>query len=263
MNFLKSELKLLLKLITELNTKVVILFITSALLLIASHYSAAYYIPSEIAKNIPFINGIRKDFREYILWFTSDIFILLVIPLLIIKFFFKEKIRDYGIQFGASSIGLKYCLLFIIPMIVIIWFVSGSENITNYYPTLKSAVYSWQLFIAFQSSLLIYMIAWEFFWRGFLFFGLEEKFGIYAILIQMIPFVLLHQGKPFIESVGAVFGGIALGYLAYRTRSIWYGIIIHFVVITFMDFISIIRIRSSDFGVEFRTLTEFISDLFL
>ena len=103
----------------------------------------------------------------------------------------------------------------------------------------------------------------EAFWRGFLFFGLEEKFGIYAILIQMIPFVLLHQGKPFIESVGAVFGGIALGYLAYRTRSIWYGIIIHFVVITFMDFISIIRIRSSDFGVEFRTLTKFISDLFL
>jgi hypothetical protein len=53
-------------------------------------------------------------------------------------------------------------------------------------------------------------------------FGLKEKFGFYAVLIQMIPFVILHNGKPELETFGAIAGGIALGILALRTKSFYY-----------------------------------------
>ncbi|KAB2843393.1 MAG: CPBP family intramembrane metalloprotease, partial [Melioribacteraceae bacterium] len=66
-------------------------------------------------------------------------------------------------------------------------------------------------------------------------FGLEEKFGMNAILIQMLPFVILHNGKPFVETLSAIIGAILLGYIAIRTRSIFYGVAIHFILFFSMD----------------------------
>jgi uncharacterized protein len=81
------------------------------------------------------------------------------------------------------------------------------------YPHLPAARDSWNIFFIYESGMLLYMFAWEFIWRGFMLFGLKEKFGYYAVLIQMIPFVILHNGKPELETFGAIAGGIALGFL--------------------------------------------------
>jgi membrane protease YdiL (CAAX protease family) len=110
--------------------------------------------------------------------------------------------------------------------------------------------------------MLIYMIAWEFIWRGFMLFGLEKKFGYYSVLIQMIPFVILHNGKPFLETFGAIFGGIALGILAFRTRSIYYCIITHISVMYSIDLISSLRFRANDYGIGFSSLINLIKQIF-
>jgi membrane protease YdiL (CAAX protease family) len=98
------------------------------------------------------------------------------------------------------------------------------------------------------------MVAWEFIWRGFLLFGLEPKFGYYAVLFQMIPFVILHNGKPAIETFGAIIAGLALGILALRTRSILYCIITHAGVMFFIDLVSILRFRANEYGTGFYSL---------
>ena len=72
-------------------------------------------------------------------------------------------------------------------------------------------------------------------------FGLEEKFGVNAILFQMLPFVILHNGKPFVETFSAIIGAILLGYIALRTRSIFYGVAIHFILFFSMDLFVILR----------------------
>jgi membrane protease YdiL (CAAX protease family) len=93
-------------------------------------------------------------------------------------------------------------------------------------------------------------------------FGLEEKFGYYSVLIQMIPFVILHNGKPALETFGAIIAGIALGILAFRTRSIFYCIIAHYGVMFSIDFISTIRYRSGEFGIGFNSFLKLISIIF-
>lgn len=106
------------------------------------------------------------------------------------------------------------------------------------------------------------MFAWEFIWRGFMLFGLEKKFGYYSVLIQMIPFVILHNGKPFLETFGAIFGGIALGILALRTRSFYYCVIIHIGVMYSIDVISSLRFRADDYGIGITSLINIIKQFF-
>jgi membrane protease YdiL (CAAX protease family) len=61
----------------------------------------------------------------------------------------------------------------------------------------------------------------------------------------MIPFVLLHSGKPFIETFASIFGGLFLGYLALRTRSMFFGFMIHAIVLVTLDAIAFLRSLAS------------------
>lgn len=93
-------------------------------------------------------------------------------------------------------------------------------------------------------------------------FGLEEKFGYYSVLIQMLPFLILHNGKPVVETFGAIIAGIALGILAFRTRSVFYCILAHSSVMFSIDLISSLRFRANDFGTGFSSFINIFSQLF-
>jgi membrane protease YdiL (CAAX protease family) len=148
-------------------------------------------------------------------------------------------------------------------MIPVIWFVSSFSQFNSTYPHLAEARDSWNTFLFFEFGMIVYMFAWEFIWRGFMLFGLEEKFGYYTVLIQMLPFVILHNGKPVLETFGAIIAGIALGILAFRTRSIFYCVATHYGVMFSIDFISTLRYRSGEFGVGLNSIMNVISKNFL
>ena len=69
--------------------------------------------------------------------------------------------------------------------------------------------------------------AWEFFFRAFMLFGLEPAFGELAIYVQMIPFAIAHVGKPEIETLSSIAGGILIGYIVRRCRSFWPAFVLH------------------------------------
>ena len=198
---------------------------------------------------------------EYLYWFIGDFITFFVLGILIIKFGFKEKLSDYGLRLGDIKTGFSFSLLFLSVMIILIWFVSATPAFAEKYPHLSSAKSNWSTLLIYEAGMLLYMIAWEFIWRGYMLFGLEKKFGYYSVLIQMIPFVILHNGKPFLETFGAIFGGIALGILALRTRSIYYCIIIHIGVMFSIDIISSLRFRANDYGIGFASIINLIKQI--
>jgi len=134
-------------------------------------------------------------------------------------------------------------------MLPLIWIASSQSNFAQKYPHLQSAKSDWILFLIYESGMLIYMFSWEFMWRGFALFGLFPKLGYYSVLIQMIPFVILHNGKPELETFGAILGGIALGAMSLRVNSFYYSFLVHFSVIFSIDFFSVIRYRFSIEGL--------------
>lgn len=239
--FINEKNKLFIEL-KKMDNKTAIIFISSTILYIVSWYYSNPKFLSSVFSFPKSFSLVYEDLSAYSLWFLSDSILFFVLPSIIIIALFKEKLRDYGLKLGNSKLGAAVLLISILFLLPIIYYVSSSKTFSNYFPLMESATYNLIVFLTYEALFIIFIFAWEFIFRGYMLFGLEKKFGIYSIFIQMLPFVLLHIGKPFSETFFAIFGALFLGYLALRTRSIVYGFLIHAFILLSLDIISYLRI---------------------
>jgi membrane protease YdiL (CAAX protease family) len=114
-----------------------------------------------------------------------------------------------------------------------------TESFQQMYPFYDEASRSVFDFVAWQFLYAAQFVFLEFFFRGFLIHGLKQRFGIYAIAVSTVPYCMIHFGKPFPETMGAIIAGIALGGLSLFTGSIWLGAAIHISVAMSMDVLAI------------------------
>ena len=63
--------------------------------------------------------------------------------------------------------------------------------------------------------------------------------GSTAIFAMCVPYCMIHYGKPYLETCGAIIAGIALGSLSMRTKSIYSGFLVHVTVALLMDFLAL------------------------
>lgn len=147
-----------------------------------------------------------------------------IVPVLIVKLIFRERLADYGLQLGnvkRTIIGASV----ITPITIILGATSGAiSGFHDVYPLNPAC--QWQgdgtWFIAHVFLyIFLYYTAYEFFFRGFLLHGLTPTCGaINALLIQTAVSTFFHFGHPGAELWGALGGGIFWGIVAFRTRSI-------------------------------------------
>lgn len=256
---------ILLKIITDIKNndkKVVTIFISLAILQTISFYFCSRKFFHSNFNEYFFDRGYNPEILEYFYWFISDTVIILIIPILIIKTYFKEALGNYGFSISRDKVWWIFTLFSVGIMFLLIWFATSSTSFANQYPSFKPGINNWNLFFLYEATLLVYMVGWEFLFRGYTLFGLKQKFGIYAILMQMLPFVILHNGKPVIETFAAIGGGLLLGIMAYYSKSIIYGIVIHFSTMFIIDLVSALRIKADDFGVGIISLIKVFGKLF-
>ncbi|MDQ3022530.1 MAG: hypothetical protein M3R36_18475 [Bacteroidota bacterium] len=240
--YLSSEIKSLITEIKKLDFKVVYIFLSIAFI---TFLSLAFSSP-----NFYYENFSRNRFFSRIYWFLADGGLMFFLPLLSIKLVFKEKLLDYGFTLGDKKFGLITSGIFLLVMLVIIWIVSGSSSFASMYPLGGVKVKeSFIIFFLYELCILVYMLGWEFFWRGYSLFGLKEKFGYYSVFIQMIPFFILHKGKPELELFASIFAGLILGVQALRSRSFIYSWILHWLVMFSIDGISVLRSDKNIYGI--------------
>ena len=236
-----SEFNQLSKEIKTLDKKVVIVFLSSIILFTISWYFAN---PKFFRESFTFIKQediVLEELTSFVYWFMLDFLLFFIIPVYVIKLIFKEELKDFGMSFTNLKVGVLYTFIAILIFISIVILVSNSENFREYFPLMNSAKEDLVVFLIYEIFFLTFIFSWEFIFRGYILFGLEKKFGLYAIFIQMIPFVLLHSGKPFIETFASIFGGLFLGYLALRIRSMLYGFIIHAIILVALDLIALLK----------------------
>ncbi len=156
----------------------------------------------------------------------SYVFYYMVLPVLVILFLLKDNPLHYGFGLGDYMVWLKYVVVTIIVSVPLLLVASRFSQVYKYYG--KGLDY-----YEFITLTVPTLLAWEYLLRGFLLFGLKERFDKASIIIQMVPFVLLHFGKPEIETLSCIITGLWFGWIAYRGKSFWPAFIIH----TFINFI--------------------------
>ncbi len=127
-----------------------------------------------------------------------------------------------------------YALLFLVVLACVV-FVSFKPDFASYYPFYKQAHLSWFDFLAWEILYALQFVSLEFFFRGFMLHPLRRSLGAYSILAMMVPYCMIHYGKPYLEANAAIIAGVVLGTLSLRTGSIWCGALIHITVAVSMD----------------------------
>jgi membrane protease YdiL (CAAX protease family) len=173
----------------------------------------------------------------------------ILIPMLVIWAMPGERLRDYYIRVRGLSghIWIYICLFALILPAVL--YASTLDSFTSTYPFYKHANRSHLDFWAWQGMYALQFVGLEFFFRGFMLKGLERSFGSGAIFVMMVPYTMIHFGKPMLETFGAIIAGIALGTLAMRTRSMWGGAFLHIAVAITMDLLAVNQCPPADEGM--------------
>jgi membrane protease YdiL (CAAX protease family) len=170
-------------------------------------------------------------------WAALILFFYLIIPVLFIRFVLKEKLIEYGVRIKGAFKDIQLYLLMLLVMIPLVLYFSGTASFQARYPfyELKTHEPLFPDFIIWELLYLLQFVSLEFFFRGFLLHGLKQRFGFYSILVMVIPYCMIHFGKPLPETLAAILAGIVLGILSLKSRSILLGIVIHYSVALTMD----------------------------
>jgi membrane protease YdiL (CAAX protease family) len=153
-----------------------------------------------------------------------------IIPMIVILLLFQERPADYGFKLGNWREGLLWVVGVCAVMAVILFFLARTPAMQAYYQA-KARDHS--------VTYLIYITAvdlwgWEFIWRGLLLFGLARVLGPGpAIFLQAVPFAFMHLGKPELETLSTIFGGAGFAFIAWRTGSFAYPVLIHWFIASF------------------------------
>jgi uncharacterized protein len=152
---------------------------------------------------------------------VTELVYLALIPILSIVILLRKNPLDFGLRLGDFRRWGFFVLVAVIIALPVLIISSFNSTVLRYYRDTDINM------IEYVFRMAVILFGWEFIFRGYLLFGLKERFKEGSIFIQMIPFVLLHLGKPEIEVLSCIVTGILFGYIAYRGGSFWPVYIIH------------------------------------
>jgi membrane protease YdiL (CAAX protease family) len=187
----------------------------------------------------------KRSYEEYIAVTTGA---LLFAPLLSVLLGMRSSPETFGMAAGDARLSVRYGLGMLAVMLVPLLITSRTLGAMGYYPLFRHypppGGYSWGFVVYFELLYGMYLLAWEWFFRGFLLFGLARGMGSWALIAQTIPFWLLHWGKPVPEFFGALVAGLALGFVALRTGSFLTGFLTHWTVAVLFDLLVMAALAS-------------------
>ncbi|MHB8053946.1 MAG: CPBP family intramembrane glutamic endopeptidase [Candidatus Aminicenantales bacterium] len=134
-----------------------------------------------------------------------------------------------GLRIGNAKLGLLLVLI-AIPVALIAGAVGSRDpEMQRFYPFSKKALAGSKTFLGYEAGyFLFYYTAWEFVFRGVLFFPLAAVAGLLpALAVSTIASTLFHIGHPDTEIIAALAAGFIFGFVAWETGSFLYLIPIH------------------------------------
>lgn len=147
-------------------------------------------------------------------------------PLAVVLFAFRDRPSRYGLTIGDWRWGSILTFVGCVVMTPIVLAYAASPEARAFYTPSDGPVA--QLLI----TNVLDLTAAEFAYRGFLMLTLIRVIGPFGLLVAAMPFAFAHLGKPELELFSTLGGGLAYGWLAWRTGSVLWGAIAHVYILT-------------------------------
>jgi membrane protease YdiL (CAAX protease family) len=201
---------------------------------------------SDVSRWPPF-SAFSADLGVY-LWRFLLAFVLLGLCPLVVGWLLGYGPRSLGLRaWNRAALPPAWLALLLLVALLIGFCGAFDPSIAAYYPyarslpTLIHAHGAGALALHAVMYFVLYYLPWEFFFRGFLLRPIVDLLDADALdrvtpatfalaSVQVIPSALLHVGHPLSETMGAIPFGLAMGFLALRTRSFVPGLLIHAVI---------------------------------
>ncbi len=178
----------------------------------------------------------KQSFQQPISWLGGVIFISAALLI-----FHRLQEGNWGLYAVKKTQSLRSYFLLIVLMIPLLLWASMQKDFAAMYPRAKIITTSlgadakaWHYWL-FELSYVSDFISIELFFRGFLIIVLGKLSGKQCILPIALFYFSIHLGKPMFEAISSFFGGIILGTISYRSKSIWGGWLVHVSIALLME----------------------------
>lgn len=188
-------------------------------------------------------SSLFSEERLYIIKLISQLkgTIIYLIPLYFLKKGIDKNIEGiYGLARNTKHIQAYLILyLMLLPFLVGISFTPDFLSAyPQFHPWNFEAIFSlptWCYTAIYETTYAIDFIKTELVFRGMLVIGMITIMDRKAVLPMVAMYAAIHFGKPLGETLSSIFGGYILGALAYQTRHIWGGVIVHICIALTME----------------------------
>ena len=165
-------------------------------------------------------------------WRFGAVFVLFfVVPAVAWRLVARRPLTELGLRAGDVGVGLKFVAVALAVAVPALWINAADPQMQAEYPLAREAFGDTAALVTYELLYVLYYWGWEFLFRGALQLGLLRKMGLAgSCMVQLLPSVLLHIGKPLGETWGAVLAAPVLGAVAVRTRSFLYVFLFHYTI---------------------------------
>ncbi len=211
-----------------------ILLVAPILIVLWKYYGTKAFYISHLT-SVVLLNN--PDWTGAVYSFATGLVLFGLLPILVIKSVFREPLSKYGVQIGDWKFGLIAAAVMAPVMIALTYPSASNPQFLAEYPLFKGAGASAGTFAGHSLLYLTYYLGYEMLMRGFIQFGLREQLGDWnAILVQTVISTLFHIGKPDGEIFSSILGGLIWGIVVFRSRSLLYVLLVHWLLGVSLDF---------------------------
>ena len=201
------------------------------------YYFTTSGLPEKFCINIK--NRAKKEVAIFLIKKLSGFLILGIIPGLLYYFLLNQDFAKFGLSLNHFKNNSQIIFLLVL-IIAIVLFINQKINRQNNSLQIKISEWSFLLFLINASGWILYLIGYEFLFRGILLFECYSSFGFWpSLAINVAIYSAIHMVNGKDQTIGSLIFGTIASYLTLSNGTILIPIIMHVSLSVLSDFFSI------------------------
>ncbi len=199
-----------------------------AILAITLLFSLFYLFRIHKIRLLQFFISKPGDLLIYFIEKLAGFVLFGLVPFLLFNVLAGAKSSESGFKTGTSR---HYWYLLVISLVFIsllTFFASKQKTFQEKYPQLRLKNWSARYSLISASGWILYILGYEFFFRGILLFACYREYGFWpALVINILLYSVAHLDQGVLMSIGAIPAGVIFCLLTILTGSFLFAFLIH------------------------------------